>query len=210
MHYELLEDHQRSEHMKQQGATKRKLRTGEENEGNGQLYYYSVVKCSKPFSSLSSTLDSRAESQQPPVTFPYSGKRGRGRATRSFTSESHSVEANITYRCHYEACIFSADSKDRLDFHLYAHRSSRFKCPHCPYVSNVLNDIKRHCIRAHPGEGSMFTCPNCSLFHTNCDRTFREHIRGVHFDKSLDDKSLTLYIEEMFLNTTPLDESDTS
>lgn len=263
MHYDFLDDHQRSQHMK--STSKKKIRL--ENSIQTQLSYYSVVKCSKPFSALSSSLgtsnatscpvhrsgtnsstnntsnSSWNSSQQAnnaqqmksitnsSVNFSFSVKRGRGRgchhgsrattfsttsttaaaiapstssSPNSIHSNSDSISDNgiIQYKCHYEDCFFEADTKDRLDFHLYAHQNSRFKCPHCPYVSNVLNDIKRHCVKGQKHVGSMFTCRNCE-FQTNCDKTFRDHIRTIHFGKNIDDKTLTIYIEELFRNTPP-------
>ena len=255
MHFEFLDDHQRSTHMKNPTKKKPRYNSAANNavqnsssqgshssSGNGlgppQLTYYSVVKCSKPFSELiaisqASTpvqswigqdgLGSAASSQEisPMGSYPYhhtANKRGRGRGSSGVSGQNNRFspntlmalqngtttepDANGQYKCHFDECFFNADTKDRLEFHLFAHRSSRFKCPYCPYVSNVLNDIKRHIIKGGKHDGPMFSCPNdlCD-FATNCDKAFRDHIRLIHFGKQIDDKSLTDYIEEMFVNT---------
>lgn len=254
MHFEFLDDHQRSTHMKT--PTKKKPRynsaannvqnsssqgEGSNSSGNNgqvppQLTYYSVVKCSKPFSQLSAISQGTttgqswshdglggAQSQEisPMGSYPYhtAAKRGRGRGSGGVAGQntrfspnntlmalqngtSIEPDANGHYKCHFEECFFIADTKDRLEFHLFAHRSSRFKCPYCPYCSNVLNDIKRHVIKGGKHDRPMFNCPNAVCeFTTNCDKAFRDHIRSVHFGKQIDDKSLTDYIEELFTNT---------
>lgn len=193
-----------------------------------QLTYYSVVKNSKPFSvlhsisrsledggvgggsvsgsgSLNAWCPESLNTEIPTYRGGYHHSSGpkRGRARGGCVSGAPQPNGEIEesiFKCHFEECFFEADSKDRLDFHLFAHRSSRFKCPYCPYVSNVLNDIKRHVTRQggkHEGM-SMFRC-SCD-FATNCDKAFREHCRSAHFGKSVDDKSLNSYIEELFLN----------
>ena len=237
MHYEFLDDHQRSTHQK--NPNKKKPRYSQPTPvatesvtgapGQSQLTYYSVVKCSKPYTLLNAITrgtetESGGWSQQDgpmgtsevvPSAYPYhhttaSGghKRVRGRgagvaASQQNGSGPESGDPSLIYKCHFDECFFEADSKDRLDFHLFSHCSSRFKCPFCPYVSNVLNDIKRHVTKGGKHEGaSMFNCPNgCCDFATNCDKAFREHLRSVHFAKTIDDKSLTSYIEELFVNT---------
>lgn len=123
------------------------------------------------------------------------------------SGDSEATVAGV-YKCHFPQCQFQTSDKQRLDFHLDAHRNSRFRCRYCPYVSNVLSDIKRHLMRGGKHEGLyMYCCPNCpapgeegSDFRTNYERTFKDHIRAVHFGKNVDDKSLNDYIESLFAN----------
>lgn len=251
MHYEFLDDHQRSTHQKMPGKKKPRYSSSQMDSSADPpaLTYYSVLKCSKPFTVLSSisrgsessgaagesgasgvdgvnnswnSHDGSSEMSPALGSYPYHSyhsslnKRGRARGggvtSSNGTTHNDSSEGNPnSYKCHYNECYFISDSKERLDFHLSAHRNSRFKCIYCPYLSNDIASIKRHIIKSGKHDGAlMFRCPNGCQFASNCDKSFRDHIRSVHFGKQIDDKSLTLYIEELFANNQTEPQAPTS
>lgn len=241
MHFEFLDDHQRTEHHRPTTHMKKKHRSYHyhqelSNNNNlasihstnqSELVYYSVVKCSKPFSVLGATNTttkngSNWNGQSSDYYHQPTRRRGRGgnntnsHSTRpqvhdkliATSSATEEASKSSILKCHFEDCYFTTDSRDRLEFHLIAH-NSRFRCPFCPFVSNVLNDIKRHVLKNQKHGGSMYNCPNCN-YVTNCDKSFRDHLRTTHLGKQITDQQLVDFIEKLFENRQTLVTNDSS
>ena len=116
------------------------------------------------------------------------------------TENSMSEKPEGEFKCTYAQCGFSTNTKERLEFHLSAHKNSKYKCPYCPYVGNVLIDIKRHIQKSQKHLGYyVFQCQKCD-YGTNCERTFRDHLRQIHFGEEVTEKMIDSFIDEMFAN----------
>lgn len=116
------------------------------------------------------------------------------------------------HECTFADCDFKTTSKDKLNFHVSAHTNSKFKCPYCPYVGNVLNDIYRHIQKSKKHEGlRIYECRECD-YGTNCLSTFKEHLNKRHFGAESDDEEdINDYIANMFRNEHSVDhKSDSS
>ncbi|XP_054164794.1 zinc finger protein 407-like [Oppia nitens] len=106
------------------------------------------------------------------------------------------------YKCTFSECGFATNTKERLDFHMSAHKNSKYKCPYCPYVGNVLVDIKRHIQKSQKHQGfHVFQCQKCD-YGSNCEKTFKDHLRQIHFGKEVTEKMINSFIDDMFANDT--------
>ncbi|CAG2120173.1 unnamed protein product, partial [Medioppia subpectinata] len=104
------------------------------------------------------------------------------------------------FSCDFPDCDFKTNSKDKLQFHISAHTNSKFKCPYCPYVGNILNDIYRHIQKSKKHENMrVYECRECS-YGTNCLSSFKEHLSRKHFDDSDEEDEVNEYITDMFRN----------
>ena len=109
-------------------------------------------------------------------------------------------KADGEFKCTYIDCGFATNTKDRLDFHISAHKNSKYKCPYCPYVGNVLVDIRRHIQKSQKHQGYyVFQCQKCD-YGSNCEKTFKDHLRQIHFGKEVTDKMINSFIDDMFSN----------
>ena len=76
----------------------------------------------------------------------------------------------------------------------------QYKCPYCPYVSNTIVDIKRHIQKSKKHEGQkVYACQQCG-YGSDCDRTFKDHLRNYHFGLEAPENMMDYFIEEMFSN----------
>jgi hypothetical protein len=102
--------------------------------------------------------------------------------------------------CSYPGCGFTAPSRDRLQFHMSAHTMSKYKCPYCAYVGNILVDIRRHILKSKKHEGlNVFQCQKCD-YGSDCERTFKDHLKKYHFGLDIEESALDTVLEELFLN----------
>lgn len=102
--------------------------------------------------------------------------------------------------CTYPGCGFTAPSRDRLQFHMSAHTMSKYKCPYCAYVGNILVDIRRHILKSKKHEGlNVFQCQKCD-YGSDCERTFKDHLKKYHFGHDIEESALDTLLEELFLN----------
>lgn len=122
---------------------------------------------------------------------PYAPVRGRRP-----TMPPQSVE----FKCTFPDCGFVTNSQEKLDFHVKAHTNTKYKCPYCPYVSNTIVDIKRHIQKSKKHEGQkVYACQQCG-YGSDCDRTFKDHLRNYHFGLEAPENMMDYFIEEMFSN----------
>ena len=109
-------------------------------------------------------------------------------------------KARDELNCDYPGCGFTAPTRDRLQFHMSAHTMSKYKCPYCAYVGNILIDIRRHILKSKKHEGlNVFQCQKCD-FGSDCERTFKDHLRKNHYGHEIDESILDGVLEEIFLN----------
>jgi len=109
-------------------------------------------------------------------------------------------KADGEFKCTYSECGFATNTKERLEFHISAHKNSKYKCPYCPYVGNVLVDIRRHIQKSQKHQGYyVFQCQKCD-YGSNCEKTFKDHLRQIHFGKEVTDKMINSFIDDMFSN----------
>ncbi|XP_054164498.1 zinc finger protein 407-like [Oppia nitens] len=107
---------------------------------------------------------------------------------------------NIEFKCTFPDCGFVTNSQEKLDFHVKAHTNTKYKCPYCPYVSNTIVDIKRHIQKSKKHEGQkVYACQQCG-YGSDCDRTFKDHLRNYHFGLEAPENMMDYFIEEMFSN----------
>ena len=103
-------------------------------------------------------------------------------------------------KCTYPGCGFTAPSRDRLQFHMSAHTMSKYKCPYCAYVGNILVDIRRHILKSKKHEGlNVFQCLKCD-YGSDCERTFKDHLKKQHYGHNVDETALDAVLEQLFLN----------
>lgn len=89
-----------------------------------------------------------------------------------------SMESSQSFKCCFSDCGFTANSQEKLDFHVNAHINTKYKCPYCLYVSNSMIDIKRHIQKSKKHEGQkLYACQQCS-FGSDSDHTFKEHLKN--------------------------------
>ncbi|CAG2111512.1 unnamed protein product [Medioppia subpectinata] len=112
----------------------------------------------------------------------------------------HVEKSDGEFKCAYSDCGFATNTKERLEFHLSAHKNSKYKCPYCPYVGNVLVDIRRHIQKSQKHQGfHVFQCQKCD-YGSNCEKTFKDHLRQIHFGKEVTEKMINSFIDDMFSN----------
>lgn len=103
-------------------------------------------------------------------------------------------------KCTYPGCGFTAPSRDRLQFHMSAHTMSKYKCPYCAYVGNILVDIRRHILKSKKHEGlNVFQCLKCD-YGSDCERTFKDHLKKFHYGLHVEESALDSILEQLFLN----------
>ncbi|CAG2164607.1 unnamed protein product [Oppiella nova] len=121
-----------------------------------------------------------------------------------------SAAQSTNFSCEFPDCEFKTTSKDKLQFHVNAHINSKYKCPYCAYVGNILNDIIRHIQKSKKHENlKVYECRECS-YGTNCLSSFKEHLSRRHFDDSDEEDEVNDYITDMFRNHhSTNDKSDT-
>ena len=116
-----------------------------------------------------------------------------------YSKSTLAVKVN-EFCCDFPDCDFKTNSKDKLEFHTSAHTNSKFKCPYCPYVGNILNDIIRHIQKSKKHDGlKVYECRQCS-YGSNCLSSFKEHLTRKHFDDSDEDEDVDQYITDLFRN----------
>ncbi|XP_054164448.1 zinc finger protein 23-like [Oppia nitens] len=115
------------------------------------------------------------------------------------------IESNFT--CDFPDCDFKTTSREKLEFHVNAHTKSKYKCPYCPYVGNILNDILKHIQKSQKHKNSyVYKCRDC-FFGINCRQTFTEHLKKRHFRNTDDEDVINDYITDMFRNAYSTNDS---
>lgn len=131
---------------------------------------------------------------------PPSASLTASQAFRSSNLKSTLAVKVNEFCCDFPDCDFKTNSKDKLEFHTSAHTNSKFKCPYCPYVGNILNDIIRHIQKSKKHDGlKVYECRQCS-YGSNCLSSFKEHLMKKHFDDSEEDDDIDQYITDLFRN----------
>lgn len=136
-----------------------------------------------------------------PNDFPENEKSNETLRMEVSTPLTKISEPKEEFKCTFADCEFTTTSMDKLNFHISAHTNTRYKCPYCPYVGNVLVEIHRHIQKSKKHEGmKIYQCSKCK-FGSNCLPTFREHL-GVHFGKKNNQQQQKIndYINSMFDN----------
>ncbi|CAG2162958.1 unnamed protein product [Oppiella nova] len=125
--------------------------------------------------------------------------------TTSNTSFSYcpQVSGDEVLKCSFPHCSFTTNNKQKLEFHISAHTNSKYKCPYCAYVGNILTDIYRHIKKSTKHDGKkVFECKihqKCD-FAIDCEKSFKEHLRLKHFREDTPEKYIDGIVEDLFLN----------
>ncbi|GBM39623.1 hypothetical protein AVEN_248072-1, partial [Araneus ventricosus] len=69
------------------------------------------------------------------------------------------IEEGLPKIVNYQTIVFSAKPVNYSKYPL--RKGDRFKCPHCPYSSNISTNFKHHML-THTTE-RPFTCPVCGM-----------------------------------------------
>ncbi|XP_011309560.1 zinc finger protein 91 isoform X2 [Fopius arisanus] len=101
--------------------------------------------------------------------------------------EKHKTSTNPAHlTCPYKDCPFATQLSSHLKRHIRVHTGKKpYKCRHCPYASNNLENLRKHVLSTsrHPGK-MIYECDSCiksgSTFTTNFSRELRAHLVEVH------------------------------
>lgn len=67
-------------------------------------------------------------------------------------------------------------------------------------MGNILVDIRRHILKSKKHEGlNVFQCQKCD-YGSDCERTFKEHLKKYHYGHDIEESALDSILEELFLN----------
>ncbi|XP_054164500.1 transcriptional repressor CTCFL-like [Oppia nitens] len=138
-----------------------------------------------------------------PIETPTAGTSSGTPSTPTIYAYSPQVMADEVLKCSFPHCSFTTNNKQKLEFHLSAHTNSKYKCPYCAYVGNILSDIYRHIKKSTKHDGKkVFECkshPKCN-YSIDCEKTFKEHLRTRHFRDDTSDKDIDAVVEDLFIN----------
>ncbi|CAG2107903.1 unnamed protein product [Medioppia subpectinata] len=197
-HSDYLSEHQRDKHADELIASankKVKVTTITPNTNRSAIVVVSSsngAMTSETASAVASiTGGIKTEGSGDMIGTPYTPMRGRRPAM---------TPQNVEFKCTFPDCGFVTNSQEKLDFHVKAHTNTKYKCPYCPYVSNTIVDIKRHIQKSKKHEGQkVYACQQCG-YGSDCDRTFKDHLRNYHFGLEAPENMMDYFIEEMFSN----------
>ncbi|XP_015120854.1 zinc finger protein 99 [Diachasma alloeum] len=101
--------------------------------------------------------------------------------------EKHKTPLNQAHlTCPYKDCTFATQLSSHLKRHIRVHTGTKpYKCRHCPYASNNLENLRKHVLstRRHPGK-MIYECETCCrsglTYTTNFSRELRAHLVEEH------------------------------
>ncbi|XP_029675420.1 zinc finger protein 845 [Formica exsecta] len=128
------------------------------------------------------------EKQYPCPNCSYSAKtKTQLRRHRTRHDDSTNAENIQTHSCTYDSCNFKTKISSHLRRHMRLHTGSKpYKCRHCSYASNTLENLRKHILSTnlHPGK-TIYACDFCKgktskPFCTNFSKELRAHLLEAH------------------------------
>ncbi|XP_076631024.1 uncharacterized protein LOC143346632 [Colletes latitarsis] len=107
--------------------------------------------------------------------------------------------------CPHSGCHFKTKINSHLKRHMRLHTGTKpYKCRHCPYASNNLENLRKHVLSTslHPGK-TIYECDVCheknvDPFCTNFSKELRAHLLETHPDVFPAPRHAIDYISRIF------------
>ncbi|XP_034950567.1 zinc finger protein 729 [Chelonus insularis] len=95
--------------------------------------------------------------------------------------------------CSYKGCWFTTRFSSHLKRHVRLHTGTKpYKCPHCSYASNNIENLRKHVLstKLHPGK-TIYECDHCkkkkkdtaAVYVTNFLKELRAHLIEEHSEE---------------------------